>query len=210
MRPDEFIDTIAPFVVEDMKRSRVLASLTLAQAALESGWGTSTLTTVGKNLFGIKGVGGVYDTREFIAGEWIDVKAGFRHYTDWAGSIRDHSDLLLGLTRYAAVIGERDYVTACHAIQDAGYATDPNYADLLIGIIEQHGLYRYDVWEPENESGEGEDSVEPVEQWKQDIIDQAIAAGIITEQHDPNETAKKWFVLQVIMNNNKNIVDALR
>ena len=55
-----------------------------------------------------------------------------------------HSALLTGAARYKAVIGERDYKTACRAIKAAGYATDPQYADKLIQIIESYGLTAYD------------------------------------------------------------------
>lgn len=57
MASSEFITRIASFAVADMQRSRIAASLTIAQAALESGWGTSGLTQKANNLFGIKGSG---------------------------------------------------------------------------------------------------------------------------------------------------------
>jgi flagellum-specific peptidoglycan hydrolase FlgJ len=144
MTPDEFISTIAPYAVEDAKKTRVLPSLTLAQAILESNWGRSGLAVDGKNLFGIKGKGGSYSTKEFVNGAWVTVVAGFRHYLSWAGSIADHSALLTQNKRYAAVIATTDYKVAARAIQAAGYATDPQYANKLINLIEQHRLYQYD------------------------------------------------------------------
>ena len=71
----------------------------------------------------------------------------FRAYGSWAESVADHSDLLSCNTRYKAVIGERDYKTACRAIAAAGYATDPKYADKLVQIIETYALTAYDAQE---------------------------------------------------------------
>lgn len=142
-----FIVAIAPAAVRDARESGVLASLTIAQAALESDWGRSSLARDGKNLFGIKGVGeagsGLYWTREYSGGEWIRVQARFRHYHDWIGSIRDHSQLLQK-PRYRRVVGAGDYRTACREIEAAGYATDPGYAEKLIDLIEHYKLHQYD------------------------------------------------------------------
>jgi hypothetical protein len=63
--------------------------------------------------------------------------------TSWEHSLADHSAFLLASPRYSAVIGETDYKTACAAIHNAGYATDPNYADKLIRIIELYELTNF-------------------------------------------------------------------
>ncbi|MFE5318866.1 glycoside hydrolase family 73 protein [Paenibacillus sp. NPDC056579] len=145
MDPRSFIDFIAPYAMNSMRQSGILASVTIAQAALESGWGNFA---AGNNLFGIKGEGQVRDTQEYIDGRWITIKDGFRVYDSWEDSIRDHAQFLLRNARYAAVIGERDYRQASTALQQAGYATDPLYAQKLIRIIESWQLYQYDelVW----------------------------------------------------------------
>ncbi|MCY9658104.1 glucosaminidase domain-containing protein [Paenibacillus chondroitinus] len=146
MKNQEFINKIAPAAVEDMINTSVLASITIAQAALESAWGQSA---PGNNLFGIKGSGTTQTTKEFINGEWVTIKAGFRSYQNWLGSIADHSKFLLENPRYrnAGFFDQccaRDYAGAANALQAAGYATDPQYAVKLIGIIESNRLQQFD------------------------------------------------------------------
>ena len=146
-----FIKRVGALAAADMRASGVLASLTIAQAILESGWGKSGLTVKANALFGIKAgrswKGKVYSakTQECYDGvTFTTVTALFRAYDSWAESVADHSALLTGAARYKAVIGERDYKTACRAIKAAGYATDPKYPDKLIQIIESYGLTAYD------------------------------------------------------------------
>lgn len=146
MDTKDFIQKIAPYAVAEQRRSGVLASITIAQAALESAWGKSA---PGNNLFGIKGSGTTLDTQEFIDGVWVTIKAGFRSYRDWAGSIIDHSDFLVSNPRYAkagffAACRDCDSKAAAVSLQQAGYATDPNYAAKLIGMIWQYDLNQYD------------------------------------------------------------------
>lgn len=80
MNTCDFIAAIAPYAQAEMKRSGVLASITLAQGALESAWGRSA---PGNNLFGIKGSGQQQTTKEFINGQWITIVDGFCVYDDW-------------------------------------------------------------------------------------------------------------------------------
>lgn len=127
-----------------MKRTKILASLTIAQAILESGWGTSALCRKSNNLFGIKGKGESYKTFEYINGKRVDIVDSFKVYPDWETSVADHSNLFLRLSRYQNLIGERDYKTACRKVQEDGYATAPTYSQVLINIIESYKLYRYD------------------------------------------------------------------
>lgn len=136
---------------EGMQKSGILASLTIAQAILESGWGASELATKANALFGIKAdarwSGKAYskDTKECYDGAtYTTITALFRAYDSWAESVADHSAFLLANKRYAAVVGERDYKVACKAIKAAGYATDPGYPQKLIGLIEKYGLTVYD------------------------------------------------------------------
>lgn len=112
----EFINQIGASAQKDMKKTKVLASLTIAQAILESGWGKSSLATVGKALFGIKAGtswnGKVYNskTKECYDGStFVTVDASFRAYNNWEESINDHSAFLCANSRYKAVIGETDY-----------------------------------------------------------------------------------------------------
>ncbi|MDR2687999.1 MAG: glucosaminidase domain-containing protein [Oscillospiraceae bacterium] len=148
----DFIARVGAMASADMKQSGVLASLTVAQAILESGWGASTLTVKANALFGIKAdarwKGRVYSitTQECYDGvTFVNELATFRAYDNWEHSLADHSAFLRASSRYAAVIGERDYRKACNAIQRAGYATDPGYANKLIKLIETYGLTAYDA-----------------------------------------------------------------
>lgn len=120
--------------------------MTIAQAILESGWGRFA---PGNNLFGIKGSGQKQATQEFINGKWLQIVDGFRVYESWYESIRDHSLLLAGNPRYMKVLNERDYRSASWGLLHAGYATDPQYADKLIRIIEGSNLTRFDQVEVE-------------------------------------------------------------
>ena len=141
----QFIDMMKPYVIKDWKKKRILPSLTIAQGALESGWGKHAPNN---NYFGIKSHGQsngqMVTTKEFVGGKWITINASFRTYSTPEGSIQDHSDFLIQYRRYAKVVGEKDYKVACKEIQAAGYATDPNYANLLIGIIESNQIFLID------------------------------------------------------------------
>ena len=151
MEQRKFLAMVGPLAQADMQKSGILASLTIAQAILESGWGTSELATKANALFGIKAdarwSGRAYskDTKECYDGvTYTTITALFRAYDSWAESVADHSAFLLANKRYAAVVGERDYKVACKAIKAAGYATDPGYPQKLIGLIEKYGLTVYD------------------------------------------------------------------
>lgn len=151
MEQRKFLAMVGPLAQADMQKSGILASLTIAQAILESGWGTSELATKANALFGIKAdarwSGKAYskDTKECYDGvTYTTITALFRAYDSWAASVADHSAFLLANKRYAAVVGERDYKAACRAIKAAGYATDPGYPQKLIGLIEKYGLTAYD------------------------------------------------------------------
>ena len=140
-----FLQKIIPLATADMKKTKILASLTIAQAILESGWGLSGLTLRSNNLFGIKGQGVNSATFEYINGKRVEIVAGFKSYPDLETSIADHSGLFLRLSRYNNLVGCTDYKQACKNVQADGYATAPNYADSLIKLIEQYKLYQYDV-----------------------------------------------------------------
>jgi len=149
----DFIAKVGALAAADIKQSGILASLTVAQAILESGWGTSALAVNANALFGIKAdsrwSGRVYSTatKECYDGvNFTTVDALFRAYDSWEHSIADHSAFLTGSSRYAAVISERDYKKACTAIHAAGYATDPGYAGKLINLIETYGLTDFDIF----------------------------------------------------------------
>lgn len=148
MSKESFIEQIGPIAQADMREFGILASVTIAQAILESGWGRFA---PGNNLFGIKGSGQQQATQEFVNGKWLQIVDGFRVYNSWHDSIRDHSLLLAGNPRYTKVLNEQDYRSACWGLLHAGYATDPQYADKLIRIIEGSDLTRFDHFEEERE-----------------------------------------------------------
>lgn len=141
-----FIARIAPDAVRDWQQNKIAASLTIAQAALESNFGESGLTQRANNLFGIKGTGPAgseqMQTTEYRGGSPIKVTASFRKYYSWAESIADHSRLLL-TKRYQAVPGKTGK-DAARAVAAAGYATDPSYAAKLIAMMDEFDLYKYD------------------------------------------------------------------
>ena len=147
-----FIKKVGALASADMKKSGVLASLTVAQAILESAWGKSELAAGGNALFGIKATkswkGKVYckDTKECYDGvNLVDVKnAAFRAYDSWEESVEDHSAFLKANKRYKEVVGETDYKKACEAIKAAGYATDPDYVEKLVKLIEDYELTEFD------------------------------------------------------------------
>ena len=143
-----FIQKIASLITD----KRILPSLTIAQAIIESGWGQSGLTINGNALFGIKAgltwKGKAINSRTFECYDKIKlttILASFRAYNSWTESIADHTNFIVSNSRYKAVLIAKDYKTACNEIAKAGYATAPNYAQTLIGIIEQYKLYEYDT-----------------------------------------------------------------
>lgn len=194
MTPQEFIARLAPLAMSDMARTGVPASVKIAQAALETGWGSRV---PGNNLYGIKGEGQQLNTREYVDGRWITVRDGFRVYDSWADSVADHSLFLQSNPRYRqAGFFERtaagDYAGASRALQSAGYATDPQYAQKLISIIEQWNLAGFD--EQVREELELAAELEPLRQavqalrsrasmpvpdWARSAVNAAAAAGLI-------------------------------
>lgn len=150
MTPKQFITAVSPGAQSAQKSQGILASLSIAQACLESGWGVHAPCN---NLFGIKTNGWkgkvqTLTTKEVIKGKTITIKDTFRAYNSWSQSIADHAAFLRANSRYANLIGRTAYKTVCALIQGDGYATAPNYASQLISLIEQYKLYQYDTLPP--------------------------------------------------------------
>ncbi len=140
----DYIEKYAPFAVKEMLISGVPASITLAQGILESGDGNSLLAREAKNHFGIK-CHGMWEGKKYYMDD--DTKNEcFRVYTSVFDSYRDHSEFLSGRDRYAALFELRrtDYKGWAHGLKKAGYATNPKYPALLIKIIEENDLTKYD------------------------------------------------------------------
>lgn len=148
MTDKEFFERIKNDVIKDMKQSGILASLTAAQAFIESNRGNSGLTVKANNLFGIKGSYNgehiMMKTKEYKNGKYVVEYAAFRKYPSWEASIADHSSLFNRLSIYKNLRGLKDYVLACKYVQADGYATSPSYADTLIRTIEKYKLYEWD------------------------------------------------------------------
>ena len=146
---DEFLAKIKPMVIEDMKKSGILASLTASQALIESNKGNSGLTQKANNLFGMKGAYNgqsvTMPTTEYYNGVKCTVNAAFRKYPSWADSIADHSGLFNRSARYANLRGLTDYKLACKYVQQDGYATSPTYTQTLLKTIENYKLWAWDL-----------------------------------------------------------------
>jgi len=147
MTRSEYFETYKEMAVHEMHRSGVPASITLAQGALESGDGNSTLARSANNHFGIK----CHD-------DWNGKKVYqdddarnecFRKYPTVEDSYHDHSDYLKAKQRYAFLfeLEPTDYKGWARGLKKAGYATSPTYADRLISIIEEFNLQQYDRME---------------------------------------------------------------
>lgn len=144
---ESFIKAILPGARASYKRYGILPSITMAQAALESGWGKSA---IGNNLFGIKAGSGWTGkkqyvwTTEVINGVSQKVKAWFRDYDSISDSILDHGKLLGTSGYYARVRSAKNYKDASYELGRSGYATAPNYGGTIRNLIESYGLNKYD------------------------------------------------------------------
>lgn len=149
-----FIKKLAPEAQHLQSQYGVRASITLAQAVLESNWGKSELSASYNNYFGVKAGEGQpsvkLSTSEYVDGAWITVKADFRVYASWQLSLSDHAKLLAYGTSYNAdqykdVLQATTYQEAAQALYKDGYATDPDYAAKLINLIDDYQLAKYDT-----------------------------------------------------------------
>ena len=147
---DSFLHKLKPYVIEDMRKSGILASLTAAQAFIESNRGNSKLSQEpNNNLFGMKGS---YNgrsvsmwTTEYYNGVAQRVLAAFRVYPSWGDSVADHSALFNRLKRYENLRGLTDYKLACKYVREDGYATSPSYTQTLLNCIDKYKLYLWDA-----------------------------------------------------------------
>lgn len=149
----QFIERLVPHAQELQDGYGVLPSIILGQAILESNWGKSTLASKYNNLFGIKAYGDQkkvsLETKEFVNEEWITIQGDFKVYDSWEQSMDDHTQLFVqgvdwNPALYEKVITAINYQEAAQALQDAGYATDPGYAQKIIQVIETYHLNQYD------------------------------------------------------------------
>lgn len=149
----EFIETIAPLAQKEFtsRKKKLLPSVCIAQACLETGYGTSSLMTKANAFFGIKATnwkGKVYNakTKECYDGKnYVNIDDTFRAYNNIEESVKDYYDLILNNKRYEKAVNENDYRLCITAIKNGGYATSPSYIDSVCKIIESNNLTKYDV-----------------------------------------------------------------
>lgn len=140
----QYINDHKDIAMVEMQRYKIPASITLAQAILESGVGQGRLARHAQNHFGIKCHLGWEG--EFIIHDDDELDECFRKYTRVEQSFEDHSLFLVNRQRYRFLFSLRpdDYKGWARGLRKAGYATDPKYADKLISIIERYELHQYD------------------------------------------------------------------
>ena len=165
MTEADVIKKVGHLFTADQKASGVLASVSLAQFILESGYGKSELAQNANNVFGMKKSlsgntwsGSSWDGKSIYTkkiqeeenGKMITIAADFRKYGCVEDSITDHSAYLLGAKngsafRYNGLKGCTDYKKAVQIIKDGGYATSSTYVSNLCSIIERWNLTKYDA-----------------------------------------------------------------
>ena len=141
---------IGKAAVAEYEQFKILPSLTIAQAILESNWGRSMLSQKAYNYFGMKAgsgwKGATYSSKtqeQTPAGQAFTINADFRAYPDVQAGIRGYY-VFLQYPRYANLKGVTDYKEACRLIKADGWATDVKYTDKLVSLIEKYGLTKYD------------------------------------------------------------------
>ena len=143
MTNKEFIDMIGKAAVAEYEQFKILPSLTIAQAILESNWGRSMLSQKAYNYFGMKAgsgwKGATYSSKtqeQTPAGQAFTINADFSAYPDVQAGIRGYY-VFLQYPRYANLKGVTDYKEACRLIKADGWATDVKYTDKLVSLIEK-------------------------------------------------------------------------
>ena len=145
-----YIDTYSSLAVKEMERTGIPASIKLAQAINESGFGQSYLAKKGNNHFGIKcgssWNGATLYKKDDRYRKGKLVKSCFRKYDSVQESYKAHSNFLQQRERYQSLFNLRndDYKGWARGLQKAGYATSKTYAKRLIVLIEKYKLYNYD------------------------------------------------------------------
>jgi LysM repeat protein len=141
---EAYIDNYKDIAVSEMRRTGIPASITLAQGMIESDYGRSTLAREANNHFGIK-----------CHNDWPGLKVYhnddrrnecFRKYNKPEDSFYDHSEFLKSGSRYDFLfdLSSTDYKAWAHGLKKAGYATNPDYANMLVRTIEEKNLHYYD------------------------------------------------------------------
>jgi hypothetical protein len=154
----DYVERFRGIAISEMEKYGIPASITLAQGLLESGNGNGSLAREANNHFGIK-CGADWKGKSILKDD--DQKNDcFRVYNTPEESFRDHSEFLLR-KRYATLfeLDKNDYQGWALGLKQAGYATNPRYADLLISLIERYDLTQYDKKETQLAKIKREDRV---------------------------------------------------
>jgi flagellar protein FlgJ len=148
--PDDFVEKLKPYAQKAAAELNVGADVILAQAALETGWGKHLIhDTQGNNsfnIFNIKAAGWngksvSVNTLENKQGVTQQERAAFRQYDDYAESFADYVSLIKNNPRYKeALEAGSDSETYAEALQKAGYATDPDYADKIKRLLNSDSI----------------------------------------------------------------------
>ncbi|WP_270216861.1 glycoside hydrolase family 73 protein [Pediococcus pentosaceus] len=147
-----FVNGIAADIVNVCNSNKLYASVAMAQAVLESGYGTSSLAQEAHNLFGIKAdstwKGATYtkSTKEVINGRTVTINASFRKYASIKDSIADYAKKLESRAQYANAFAPKsaNYVASIKAIKASGYATSTTYVGSIINCINSNGFFKLD------------------------------------------------------------------
>ncbi|MEQ1772172.1 MAG: flagellar assembly peptidoglycan hydrolase FlgJ [Burkholderiales bacterium] len=144
-QPGDFVNRVWSHAVDAAQALGVQPQFIVGQAALESGWGKYEIRTAegqpSHNLFGIKAAGNwkgpsvEKSTIEYVNGVAVKTVDKFRVYASYSDAFRDYANLLKDNARYAGVIGQGDAKGFAQGLQRGGYATDPAYAEKLVGVI---------------------------------------------------------------------------
>lgn len=149
-----FIEKIAPLARTSQEKYGVPASVTIAQAILESAWGKSVLTCSANNYFGIKCYHvsdpsahyATFRTEEFSGGITAAINADFMVFLSPAACFDCHARLLANAPRYRPAMADaRDPLEFAARLQDCGYSTDPLYAKKLVQVITEFSLLNFDA-----------------------------------------------------------------
>lgn len=157
MAPKDFFAKYGPWAMDSQNATGIPASITLAQAALESGWGESGLAKIGNNFFGIKDQANdewkgdfiEMKTGEVFNGVPVTINAKFRKYSNPGQSFKDHGSFLQKNRRYANLFkisfsDPQYWIKWAQGLKAAGYATATNYDGTLINIIQKYNLTEWD------------------------------------------------------------------
>lgn len=197
-----FIELVGGPARQSYLTYHLLPSITIAQAILESGWGKkvpadSATGRTSYNLFGIKGTGPAgsvtVTSREVENGQNVTRSSTFKAYYNYQQSIDDHTAFLLK-PAYKKVLTTTTPDEAAQALEKAGYATDPQYAEKLSKLISAYNLASYDKFSAEDPN--------TYPAWKLDLGKRALKEGLITSPEwlsKLDEPMPVWAMLAVAL-----------